>query len=277
VNQRTVKTMANRLAFSAKLSACALVCIGAVTTLPGCRGDRTAERPRQFFPDMDDQPKYKAQSQNPVFADGRSMRPPVIGVVAFGSSADANDPDRRWMTIDSDAVALGLTPDGGFVEYMPIRDILGVEPGQPINAADVDRFVKLGQKKYNIFCTPCHGVAGDGTGIVGQRWAVQPLPDYHDPRYLRGGDKGQDGLIFSTIRNGVVNTPGAKPALRMPAYGDRVSVEEAWAIVAYVRALQKTQQGELRDVPESVREGLLSSRGADKNNSANTATQGSTP
>lgn len=239
----------------------AMALLGATTLagLGGCRGDRSAERPRQFFPDMDDQPKYKAQSESPVFADGRSMRLPVEGVVAFGSSTDANDPERRWINIESDAVAFGLDSNGTYLDRMPLGDILGTS-GR-IDPAQAEEFVRLGQEKYNIFCYPCHGATGDGQGIVGKRWA-SILPSYHIERFQRGGENGADGYIFHTIRNGLPNTPGALPALKMPAYGDRVSVEEAWAIVAYIRALQKTQQGELRDVPESVQQGLLATRGA---------------
>ena len=254
----------------------ALACflaVSAASTMTGCRGDRSAERPRQFFPDMDDQPKYNAQSENPVFADGRSMRPLVAGVVGFGTSTDVNDPDRRWLMIDSDAVALGANPDGSYVDRMPLRDILGVASNERLDAATVERFVRTGREQYGIFCYPCHGSTGDGKGIVGQRWAT-PLPDFHDPKYLPGGDLGQDGLIFHTIRNGVANPPGVEPALRMPAYGDRVSVEEAWAIVAYVRALQKTQLGQPRDVPEAILDKLIVEKKAAKNNNA---TQGATP
>jgi len=246
------------------LGASALLGAAMAAGLGGCRGDRSAELPRQFFPDMDDQPKYKAQSESPVFADGRSMREPVAGVVPFGSSTDADDPERRWINIESDAVAYGLNADGSYVDRMPLREIIG--SGGRLQAGDVEEFVKLGQQRYGIFCTPCHGATGDGQGIVGTRWA-SILPSYHIERFQRGGENGQDGYIFHTIRNGLPNAPGALPALKMPAYGDRVSVEEAWAIVAYIRALQKTQQGELRDVPESVQEGLLATRGAAIQNS----------
>ena len=67
----------------------------AVAGMPACRGERTDKPPRQFFPDMDDQPKYKAQSESPVFADGRSMREPVPGVVAPAPRVEWRvDPDR---------------------------------------------------------------------------------------------------------------------------------------------------------------------------------------
>ena len=276
MSRRSVNSMSRRLAPSVMSAVCALACVLSVTTLGGCRGDRSANRPRQFFPDMDDQPKYKAQSSSPVFADGRSMRPLVAGVIGFGSSTDPNDPERRWIFIESDAVALGLNPDGSYVERMPLRDILGVDAGERLTAAEIERFVLVGQAKFNIYCFPCHGAAGDGKGIVGQRWWT-PLPTYHDAKYQRGNEKGDDGFFFHTIRNGVPNAPGALPALKMPSYSDRVSIENAWAIVSYIRAMQKTQKGELRDVPESVADGLLASRGAAPKNNANNTTEEPAP
>jgi len=251
------------------IAAGALSLLAVTAPMSGCRGDHSAKRPRQFFPDMDDQPKYKAQSESPVFADGRSMRPLVDGVIGFGPSTDADDPDRRWLLIDNSAVAQGLNPDGSYVDRMPLRDILGLNPNDRLDISRVERFVHRGQERFNIYCYPCHGAVGDGKGIVGQRWST-PLPSYNDPRYLPGGEKGQDGLIFHTIRNGVANAPGAMPPLKMPSYSDRVTVEDAWAIVSYIRALQKTQHGELRDVPESARDALLASRGATSNNAATT-------
>ena len=271
MTQRVTNTRPGRIV---AVGACALACLLTASALGGCRGDRTAKRPRQFFPDMDDQPKYKPQTTSPVFADGRSMRPLVDGVVAFGMSTDADDPDRRWMDIDNDVVATGMNPDGTLAEFMPLRAILGVGDAEQLDPAEVERFVHMGQTKYNIFCYPCHGAGGDGKGIVGQRWATI-LPSYHDARLQPGGANGQDGHIFHTIRNGLPNAPGVLPALKMPSYGDRVSVEEAWAIVSYVRALQKTQKGLLRDVPESIQEGLLATRGA--TTPTNNATQEPAP
>ncbi len=251
----------------------AVACLGSVIALGGCRGDRTAERPRQFFPDMDDQPKYKAQSESPVYADGRAMRPLVKGVVGFGPSTDPNDPDRRWLDVSNDAVALGINPDGSYLEFIPMNAIINGESAGGVSAADAQQFIMNGRDQFNIFCMPCHGSAGDGKGVVGQRWAA-PLPSFHDDRFQRGGANSQDGYVFHTIRNGLPNVAGAMPEMKMPAYGDRVSIEEAWSIVAYIRALQKTQSGELRDVPESNRDTLLSSRSAAINN---TAPEGATP
>lgn len=272
MTQRSVNTKSGR---GIAAGACALACLLTASALGGCRGDRTANRPHQFFPDMDDSPKYKPQSASPVFADGRSMQPLVAGVVAYGMTTDENGPERRWIYQDDDAAMLGLNTDGTYVDRMPLSTILGAGEGEQIASADVERFVQQGQNRYHIFCYPCHGAVGDGKGIVGNLWSTI-LPSYNDARFQRDGANGQDGYLFHTIRNGLPNVPGAMPALRMPSYSDRVSIEEAWSIVSYIRALQKTQSGELRDVPESVADGLFATRGAAAM-PANTATQEPAP
>lgn len=235
----------------------------AAVGLGGCRGERSAERPRQFFPGMDDQPKYKPQAQSDYFADGRTMREPVAGTVPFGRRADLNDewvaPDetRANLVRESDRVYRGVNNDGSYVDVIPVAELLG----EPVNPADMRSLIERGQDRYNIFCITCHGGAGDGDGMVGTQWAT-PIPSYHQPQYMPGGEKGQDGYLFHVIRNGVANTPGALPALRMPGYAERVSERDAWAIVAYLRSLQATRQGELADVPEARRRELINTRGA---------------
>lgn len=168
--------------------------------------------------DMDNQAYFKAQSENPMFADGRAMRPPVPGTVARGE-AELDDHYYR-----------GVGADGNFVDAFPPQ-------------VKVDRaFLERGRQRYTIHCAPCHGHTGYGDGIVhrralelvqkgraGMEW-VQPT-DYHSSS-LRSYPVGQ---IFHVITNGVRN---------MAAYGPQVSVEDRWAIAAYVKALQASQQTE---------------------------------
>lgn len=277
------------------LVVCALVAFAGV----GCRGDRTTKRPRQFFPDMDNQPKYKAQSRSTFFREfvdteaegnrrgerfGRSMREPVLGTVAFGyrsspvSFAGVDFAEReRFLKADREVfggLSMVLDADGQpvldasgrartvYLERMPIERILGVERTDPAFASEFAQFMALGEKKYNIFCIVCHGGTGDGKGTVGTRWSY-PLPSFHTEVYLYGGEKGQDGYIFHTIRNGVPNPAENAPyPLMMPAYGNRMSEKESWAIVAYLRALQKSADAPLESVPERERLELERQRGA---------------
>lgn len=175
--------------------------------------------PLHLVKDMDSQPRYRAQAANPVFADGRAMRPDVAGAVAFD--------DLR----EDDVLATGKRGDA-FTAEIPLA----------VDAAVLRR----GAQRFGIYCTPCHGVAGYGDGLVANRAKDLQEPNWvppaslHDP-LVRGRAVGQ---IFDTIRNG---------ARTMPAYGRQVSVEDAWAITAYVRALQRSQNGTVEDVPESER------------------------
>ncbi|MDX2114430.1 MAG: c-type cytochrome [Planctomycetota bacterium] len=241
-----------------------LVLAGVLAALAGCRGERTDAPPRQFFPDMDDQPKYKAQSASAFFEDGRSMRPPPRGAVPFGAKAfsvefedvdfarreeylreDANVYEGRYPALDAAGKPV-LEADGlqryTYVARIPI----------PVD----DRLLALGEKKYNIYCIVCHGGTGAGDGTVGKRWSY-PLPSFHDPKYYAGGEKGQDGYIFHTILNGVPNVGQNVPyPLKMPAYRNKISEREAWAIVAYFRALQTARNAPLEAVPERERQDL---------------------
>jgi mono/diheme cytochrome c family protein len=240
----------------------------------GCRNERSTKRPRQFFPGMDDQPKYKAQAQSKFFEDGRTMREPVAGTVpfgrqaamAYGSSVEALTSsalnvalDRQDLLRDDDRVYKGVNPDGSYLATAPIHELDGLSTGAPLDSAVVSQLVLRGQEQFNIFCMVCHGKLGEGKGMVGAQWSY-PLPNFHDPAYQPGGEKGQDGYIFHVIRNGVPNQPGTEPALRMPSYAGQINARDAWAIVLYFRALQESVKGSIDEVPTQEREKLLTNR-----------------
>lgn len=270
----------------AGLLALTVLCAGS-----GCRRDETDKPPRQFFPDLDDQPKYKPQARSTFFKEyvekdahgledwrtgssyGRTMREPVEGSVPFGYTSHASaSGDVRYMGVDF-AERTDLLGDDDVI----YRGVVGVqlgangaplvdEAGQPLPKyaeyipIPVDaELLKLGEQKYNIFCIVCHGGTGAGDGTVGSRWAY-PLPTYHDPKYAHGGEKGQDGYIFHVIRNGVPNPGGTYP-LKMPSYATKLSEHESWAVVAYIRALQKTHTAGMGAVPEAERQRLERQRG----------------
>ena len=188
----------------------ALVCVLTVSVL-GFRGSRSTKPPLEVFPDMDRQAKFKAQSESRFFADRRADRPLPAGVVARGTySADAH------LTTGKDA-------QGQFAQGFPAE--------LAVNAQLMER----GRDRYAIYCTPCHGSLGDGKGIVTQYGWGAPA-NFHQDNFR----KMSEGEIYNTITRG--------KATMMP-YADKLSVEERWAVVAYVRALQRAQMGTVADVP----------------------------
>jgi mono/diheme cytochrome c family protein len=186
----------------------------------------TTTRPRlHVFFDMDNQPKLKAQAANPLFADGRAMRPPVAGAVARDELA-ADPKLNRGLSADT---WTGPTPPWVETISLPITE----------------EMVRRGRERFDIYCAPCHGLSGFGDGIVAKRaeklaegtW-VPPL-SLHD-QTVRARPSGH---LFNTITNGIRT---------MPAYGPQIPVADRWAVVAYVRALQRSQNASLDDVPPDV-------------------------
>lgn len=193
----------------------------------GFRGMTATRPPVEFFPDMDHQAKYKPQAESAFFADGRADRPIPAGTVPYGRSAAQADPS--FLKADDQHYA-GKNADGSFLKGFP-SDIV-------VNEA----FVRRGQNRYQIYCAPCHGALGDGNGIT-KSYGMVATPTYHDDR-LRGM---ADGEIFNTITHGK-NT--------MFPYADKLSAEERWAVIAYVRALQRAHHATIDDVPLEQRGGL---------------------
>jgi len=162
--------------------------------------------------DMQMQPRYDPMSSSDFFGDGRSARPEIPGTVARGH-----------LRIDT-ALYTGKVNDQ-LIDYFPI----------PIARADLER----GRDRFNIYCSPCHGLTGDGRGMVVLRGFRQP-PSYHVERLI----KIQVGHFFDVMTNGY----GA-----MPSYASRVPVDDRWRIAAYIRVLQFSQNAPLDDVPANMR------------------------
>jgi cytochrome c len=163
---------------------------------------------------MDFQEKFEAQEANPFFADGAAMRKPVSGTVARGLLKD----DVRFFE--------GRTEDGAYVSDMPM----------PVTRTLLER----GQERYNVFCSVCHGKAGDGQGVIMTgNYGYTPATSYHSERIREAAD----GYLYDVVANGVRNMPG---------YAQQIPVADRWAIVAYIRALQRSQNATEGDLPESV-------------------------
>jgi len=177
------------------------------------RGAPSEKPPIHLNPNMDLQPKYKAQEESHFFPDGSVNRLPVPGTVASDELHE------------NTVYYYGKDAEGKFVPKGPVAYSLEV--------------LKRGQERFNIYCAPCHSRAGDGKGIVAQRGFLPP-PTFHQDR-LRNMP---DGQIFDVISNGFRN---------MPAYRHQISVPDRWAIVGYVRVLQRSQHASLNDIPKKLR------------------------
>jgi mono/diheme cytochrome c family protein len=167
--------------------------------------------------DMQVAPRYDPLGASAVFPNGSSAQPIVEGTVARGH-------------LDDDALL-----DTGKINGQPADEF-----PFPITAADLDR----GQQRYDIFCSPCHGLTGDGNGMVIQRGFDKPAASYHTDR-LR---QKPVGYFFGVITNGF----GA-----MPAYRAQIPVPDRWRIIAYVRALQLSRNATTTDIPADVRANVL--------------------
>jgi mono/diheme cytochrome c family protein len=163
--------------------------------------------------DMQDQPKYRPQRPSDFFADGRSERQPVEGAIARG----ALDEDTAFYE--------GKDAAGKDIEAFPIA---------------VDKTVIVrGQQRYDVYCSPCHGRIGNGLGMIVRRGFKQP-PSYHIDR-LRNAPVGH---LYDVISNGY----GA-----MLNYASQVQPRDRWAIIAYIRALQYSENANINDLPQEAR------------------------
>lgn len=199
------------------------VCVLLVSIL-GFRGTKFTAPPLDIFPEwafpsMEHQPKFRPQAASTFFADGRADRTPPAHTVA------------RGMLRDDDHRHFGKTAAGAFATGFPA--------GVTIDAKLLER----GRDRYQIYCAPCHGALGDGNGIT-KKYGMGATPSYHDDR-LR---TMPDGEIYNTITAGK-NT--------MLGYADKLIPDDRWAVVAYVRALQRAQQGKAADVTDAAAKSSL--------------------
>ena len=180
-----------------------LVAVGLLLAAAGCRQD------------MHNGPRADPLRESKFFRNASSARPIVEGTVARGTLQD----DAEFFTGKA-----GVEQ----VDALPFE----------LTAAVLDR----GEERYNIFCSPCHGVTGKGDGMIVRRGYRQP-PSYHDARL----QTAPLGHFYDVATNGF----GA-----MPDYRAQVSPRDRWAIAAYIRALQLSQHASANDIPAEERQKL---------------------
>ncbi|MBT4524059.1 MAG: cytochrome c [Phycisphaerae bacterium] len=177
-----------------------------------------SDKPRiHFIQNMDNQPKYVSQEANALFLDGRAMRPRVEGTIP-----------RNGMVNDTH-LYMGVVDDAWATEYP--------------SALTVDHaFLVRGQGRFNIYCSPCHGVGGFGDGLVHHRANQLVETGVNGTTWVAPKNLHEDvikeqqvGELFNTITNGVRT---------MSAYASQITTQDRWAIVAYIKALQLSQDAD---------------------------------
>ena len=176
--------------------------VALVVVIAGPRGGLSRKPPLQIFSDMKKQMKLLPQKEDAFFADGRSSRLPVPGTVPRGAAY------QDW-PVNTGRVT-GLT---NFVENIPV----------PVT----EQLMARGKQRFEINCLPCHGPVADGKGIT-SKLGMLTVANLHDKRIV----EMPDGEIFNTITYG----KGL-----MGAYGPNVVPQDRWAVIAYLRALQRAQ------------------------------------
>lgn len=186
--------------------------VALTVSILGFRGRTFTQPPMDVFPEwafpgMKHQPKYRPQGASAFFADGRADRPLPAHVVA-----------RDDLRLD-DHLYYGKNAAGGWARGFPA----GLNKGEPLDI----KFLERGRERYAIYCAPCHGASGDGKGVT-NRYGMSTTPSYHDDRFRQM----PEGEIYNTIVNG-------SPNKVMLPYADKLSPDDRWAVVAYIRALQR--------------------------------------
>jgi mono/diheme cytochrome c family protein len=190
------------------------------------REAKTSTPRLQAIGDMDWQAKFKAQRANPFFADGRATREPVPGTVAFG---DLREDDHYYRG----------KANGAWARTFP--------PEFEISKQSMER----GRERFGIYCAPCHGLVGNGDGMIANRAETmqQGRDAWVPPTNLNQDHLRQQpvGQLFNSVTHGIRN---------MPAYGPQIEVEDRWAILLYVRALQKSRATQLASLSDIERGSL---------------------
>jgi mono/diheme cytochrome c family protein len=204
----------------------------AVVAICGFRGSHSQRPPIELFPDMVRQNKVRPQTPSEFFPDQYSSRLIPVGTVPRGgpyviSGEELKMDGKPVYPYEDSPVNTGRIP--GTTNWVPVSPV-------PITRQLLER----GQQRYQINCLPCHGPDGDGKGIT-SKYGMIGMANFHDKKFI----DMCDGEIFNTI------TYGKLPL--MGSYGANVTVEDRWAVIAYVRTLQRSQLATAEDVPEPFR------------------------
>lgn len=212
----------------------------AIVAIFGFRGQKSTGSPIEVFPDMVRQMKVRAQAPLGFFADGRGSRVPVPGTVPIGYEMPkpGSEPTPGAAPVPGEMNAqpnLGFSSGTDYFNTGKMGTNWGTGFPMQVDAAMMER----GKQRFDINCAVCHGPLAAGDGITKQ-YGMATIVTLQDERIR----KMSDGEIFNTITHGK-NT--------MMAYGPSITVTDRWAIIAYLRALQRSQNATEADVPADRR------------------------
>lgn len=215
----------------------------AMVAFLGFRGQKSTGSPIEVFPDMVRQMKVRAQAPLGFFADGRGGRVPVAGTVPIGYEMPkaASEPTPGAAPVSAETNTQQHLGFSGSTEYYDTGK-MGTNWGTGFPIQVDGYLMERGKQRFNINCAVCHGMTAAGNGITKQ-YGLNTVVTLQDDRIR----KMADGQIFNTITNGKDT---------MMAYGPNVSVADRWAIIAYLRALQRSQNATIADVPPEHRADL---------------------
>jgi len=202
-----------------------VLAVAVVVGILGFRGTHFRKPPLYIFPDMEFQLKLRPQKENGFFTNGMTSQLHIPGTIARSTPLQsANGPVYPYEDVPINTGH--ITGTTNFIETNPM----------PITA----ELLKRGQQRFTINCTPCHGATGEGKGITQKIGAMAVVANLHDKRIV----ELPDGELFFVISNG---------RNLMGAYGANGTVQDRWAIIAYLRALQLSRLGAVDDLPQELR------------------------
>ena len=205
-----------------------LTIVAVVFGVAGLRGHLSRKPPILIIPDLNRQFKLRPEQPNGFFANGLSSQLPPPGTVP--RSQPLQTVSGPVYSYEDSPVNTGhIAGTTNFVETNPL----------PVTPA----LLRQGREQFEIYCTPCHSALGDGNGIMKKLGVMPAVANLHDKRIV----EMTDGEIFNTITRG----KGL-----MAAYGPTVSIEDRWAIIAYLRAVQLSWLGSTNDLPPAMRAAL---------------------
>ncbi len=214
-----------------------IVVVVGVVALAGFRGQKMTHPEMIIFPDMVEQPRFDPQHTSEFFSDGSAARKPVPGTIPIGYNLE----HRYYQTGANNRVENSqFTNQPDYRNTGKIGDVYG--DGIPLEVNE--QLIERGRERFKINCAVCHGPAAAGDGVI-KSFGLATIASLQDERIRTM----PDGQIFATITNGK-NTMGA--------YGPQIAIEDRWAIVTYLRALQKSQNAKIAELPQAKQQELNS-------------------